>query len=198
MDINVKDPLLFLGGMAVGAVISWLVTKKLCEKNKEEEIEQRVQEEVASVKETYGRITQEVKERSEVNRNKPDLEKYVNALMKNKPANDIQQQEPEPDVTNEEELMPPISDVPVMVSFGEFVQALNGYDKINIDVYEDNVSADDDFNVLILEDYIGSELVDYFTSEKDVDEICVRNDPKRLYINVAKDPRTFEEARQME
>ena len=188
--MNFKDPLLVLGGMVVGSVISWFVTKKICEKNKEDEIEAQVEERVASIKETYGRITQEIKDRSETNKNKPDLEKYVNTLMKDKHRHEP---EPEPEVDDEEDLMPPISDIPVMVSFGEFATALNGYDKITLTLYSDNVCADEEYNVIVLSDYIGDELANHFMTDEDLDEICVRNDQKKIYIDVAKDLKTFKE-----
>ena len=188
--MNFKDPLLVLGGMVVGSVISWFVTKKICDKNKEEEIEARVEERVASVKETYGRITQEIKDRSEANKNKPDLEKYVNALMKDKHK---REPEPEPQPEDEEDLMPPVTDIPVLVSFGEFATALNGYEKITLTLYSDNVCADEEYNVIVLSDYIGEDLASQFMADEDVDEICVRNDPRKIYINVAKDLKTFQE-----
>lgn len=192
--MNFKDPALFLGGMIFGSVVTWFITKRICEKGKEDEIERQVQERVESVKETYGHITQEIKERSEANKNKPDLEKYVNALMKSRP----QQEQPEVEVVSEreaEDLMPPISDIPVQVSYGEFATALNGYQKITLYVYTDNVCADDEHNVIILENYIGDDLANDFLESEDLDEICVRNDSRGLYINVAKEDRTFEEAR---
>ena len=192
--MNFKDPALFLGGMIFGSVVTWFITKRICEKGKEDEIERQVQERVESVKETYGHITQEIKERSEANKNKPDLEKYVNALMKSRP----QQEQPEVEVVSEreaEDLMPPISDIPVQVSYGEFATALNGYQKITLYVYTDSVCADDEHNVIILENYIGDDLANDFLESEDTDEICVRNDSRGLYINVAKEDRTFEEAR---
>lgn len=188
--MNFKEPLLFLGGLAIGSVISWFVTKKVCEKGKEEEIAARVEEQVASVKETYGRITKEIKDRSEVNKNKPDLEKYVNILMKDK--HKTEPEEPE-QVEDAEDLMPPVTDIPVQVSFGEFATALNGYEKITLTLYSDNVCADEEYNVIVLSDYIGEELAEQFMSDEDIDEICVRNDPRKIYINVAKDLKTFQE-----
>lgn len=189
--MNYKDPLLVLCGAAVGSLITWIIAKKVCEKNKEKEIEARVEERVESVKKTYGRITQEIKDRSEANKNKPDLEKYVNALMKDRPK--IEPEETE--VEDEEDLMPPVSDIPVQVSYGEFATTLNGYDKVTLTLYSDNICADEEFNVIILSEYIGKELADQFIADEEIDEICVRNDPKKLYINVAKDLKTFEEDR---
>lgn len=189
--MNYKDPLLVLCGAAVGSLITWIITKKACEKNKEKEIEARVEERVESVKKTYGRITQEIKDRSEANKNKPDLEKYVNALMKERPKTEPEETE----VEDEEDLMPPVSDIPVQVSYGEFATTLNGYDKVTLTLYSDNICADEEFNVIILSEYIGKELADQFIADDEIDEICVRNDPKKLYINVAKDLKTFEEDR---
>lgn len=189
--MNFKDPLLVLCGAAVGSLITWFITKKSCNKNKEEEIEAQVEERVKSLKETYGRITKEIKDRSEANKNKPDIETYVNTLMK-----DSGRKEPEETrMVEEEDLMPPISDIPVQISYGEFATALNGYDKVTLTLYSDNICADEEFNVIILSEYIGEELADQFFKDEDIDEICVRNDPRKLYINVAKDIMTYEEDR---
>ena len=191
---NFKDPLLVLGGAVFGSLITWIVTKKVCEKNKEEEIERQVEERVASVKESYKPIIKEIQERSEANKNKPDLEKYVTTLMNSRARNSGPDISEEP--IDEEDLHPPISDVPVQVSYGEFATSLNGYDKVSLYIYADDVCADDEFNVIVLDNYIGSELAEEFTSNEDVDEICVRNDNKSLYINVAKEPRTYKEAKE--
>lgn len=189
--MNFKDPLLVLCGAAVGSLVTWFITKKKCDKNKEKEIEAQVEDRVKSLKETYGRITQEIKDRSEANKNKPDLEKYVNALMKDRPKTEPEETE----VEDEEDLMPPVSDIPVQVSYGEFATTLNGYDKVTLTLYSDNICADEEFNVIILSEYIGKELAHQFITDEEIDEICVRNDPKKLYINVAKDLKTFEEDR---
>ena len=161
----------FVGGAAIGSLVTFKATKKMYDKI--------IREEIKSVKEVFSKRSQIVKEETvktekdeivEKASHKPDISEYAKVLNNedythySKTKKDTDEKE-SPYVIEPEE-------------FGEF----DDYATISLTYYSDGILADDaDEMIDDVEEVIGSESLDILSDE---DTVYVRNDKRKCDYEV--------------
>ena len=74
--MTIKEPIIFVSGVAIGGAVAWFVCRKHYKRIAEEEI--------TSVKESFDKLQKEAQRRADAAKSKPDLSIYVEALEKAK------------------------------------------------------------------------------------------------------------------
>lgn len=172
---------IFVLGAAVGSAVTWQYTKKF--------YEQRAQEEINSVKKTYGKKVvpaQGEEDRTEKEAatvvdgvdDKPDILRYAEFLKHEKYTTDDDS--------------PTAESKPYVISpdeFGEFEE----YDRISLTYYADQVLADEnDDKIKDVDEVIGVESLTHFGEFED-DSVFVRNDRLKCDYEILMDSRTYSE-----
>lgn len=172
---------IFVLGAAVGSAVTWQYTKKF--------YEQRAQEEINSVKKTYGKKVvpaQGEEDRTEKEAatvvdgvdDKPDILRYAELLKHEKYITDDDS--------------PAAESKPYVISpdeFGEFEE----YDRISLTYYADQVLADENDNkIKDVDEVIGVESLTHFGEFED-DSVFVRNDRLKCDYEILMDSRTYSE-----
>ena len=172
---------IFVLGAAVGSAVTWQYTKKF--------YEQRAQEEIDSVKETYGKkvvpaqVEADTAEKEAATvvdgvDDKPDILHYAEILKNEKYTTDDESPiaESKPYVISPDE-------------FGEFEE----YDRISLTYYADQVLADEnDDKIKDVDEVIGVESLTHFGEFED-DSVFVRNDRLKCDYEILMDSRTYSE-----
>lgn len=172
---------IFVFGAAVGSAVTWQYTKKF--------YEQRAQEEIDSVKETYGKKVVPAQVEADTDEkeaatvvdgvdDKPDILHYAEILKHEKYT------------TGDES--PTAENKPYVISpdeFGEFEE----YDRISLTYYADQVLADEnDDKIKDVDEVIGVESLTHFGEYED-DSVFVRNDRLKCDYEILMDSRTYSE-----
>ena len=175
MGDSVKNFMIFAAGAAIGSAITWNFVKA--------KYEQIANEEIASVKDTYAKKLEEIRDREiedelgeddeadfyeedtdEEEFSEDDMENYYDAVR------EYEHNDYDNSTKNELEV-----DKPYVISpeeFGEF----DNYEQISLTYYDDGYLADDmDDLVEDVEDIIGWELLNHI-GEYEEDAIHIRND----------------------
>ena len=175
MGDSVKNFIIFAAGAAIGSAITWNFVKA--------KYEQIANEEIASVKDTYAKKLEEIRDREiedelgeddeddfyeedtdEEEFSEGDMENYYDAVR------EYEHNDYDNSAQNELEV-----DKPYVISpeeFGEF----DNYEQISLTYYDDGYLADDmDDLVEDVEDIIGWELLNHI-GEYEEDAIHIRND----------------------
>lgn len=172
---------IFVLGAAVGSAVTWQYTKKF--------YEQRAQEEIDSVKETYGKKVVPAQVEADTDEkeaatvvdgvdDKPDILHYAEILKNEKYTTDDES--------------PTAESKPYVISpdeFGEFEE----YDRISLTYYADQVLADEnDDKIKDVDEVIGVESLTHFGEFED-DSVFVRNDRLKCDYEILMDSRTYSE-----
>ena len=172
---------IFVLGAAVGSAMTWQYAKKF--------YEQRAQEEIDSVKETYGKklvpahVEEDTAEKEAATvvdgvDDKPDILHYAEILKHEKYTTDDES--------------PTAESKPYVISpdeFGEFEE----YDRISLTYYADQVLADEnDDKIKDVDEVIGVESLTHFGEFED-DSVFVRNDRLKCDYEILMDSRTYSE-----
>lgn len=172
---------IFVLGAAVGSAVTWQYTKKF--------YEQRAQEEIDSVKETYGKKVVPAQVEADTDEkeaatvvdgvdDKPDILHYAEILKHEKYTTDDES--------------PTAESKPYVISpdeFGEFEE----YDRISLTYYADQVLADEnDDKIKDVDEVIGVESLTHFGEFED-DSVFVRNDRLKCDYEILMDSRTYSE-----
>lgn len=187
IKINIFTVLSFLGGAAVGSLITWK-----CVEKKYADI---AEEEINSVKEVFTVPKVEIKKNPGVEKqenisktatNKPSLAEYARKLKdggyinySNKPDID----EPKKVVDDEEK--PYVID-PDM--FGDDDE----YDRVSLTLYADGILADEDDTIINAEEVVGDALDHMGEYEDDAVHVC--NPLRKIYYEILADGRSYESA----
>ena len=195
--MQIKDPIIFVVGAAIGAAGAWFFTKKYYEKITDEEI--------ASVKESYKKLQEDAQKRADAAKNKPDLSIYMEAINKTDEKPEIvnysgftEEPEPEEEVINREDLLPkPLEKnvdrtKPYLINRLPYTNEDPDYTQITVIYYADGTYADQRGTEIEIEDYIGTNLMGY-VEETDKEEIFIRNEELGVDIDICKDARTYDE-----
>lgn len=199
--MQIKDPIIFVVGAAIGAAGAWFFTKNYYRNKADEEIE--------SVKVSFRKLQEDAQKRAEAAKNKPDLTVYMDALAKSEGA----EQEPsakminysgfteEPEVEeeiNRDELLPkplePNVDrtKPYLINRLPYADEDPDYTQITVMYYADGTYADMQGRQMEIEEYIGTNLMGY-VEETDKEEIFIRNEDLGIDIDICKDARSYDE-----
>ena len=179
----------FIAGGAIGALVAW----KIAEARKEEEI--------ASVKATYSKITvpryegpqdareaeeaKEVSKETEHVKEKPDIMEYAARLSSQGYTTYSNVKEA---VTKPKRAV----DGPRVISPDEFGDD-EEYSKITLYYYADGVLCDDeDQPVDNIDDIVGEDFAEHFGEYED-DSVFICNDPRRCYYEILKSLKTYRE-----
>ena len=206
MTETIKNPLIFLAGVAVGSLVTWLCVRDHYRTEKEEEI--------ASVKEVYERHFAQTAEEEKVAiaKNKPDISIYTQALEDARARSQYRTVEVAEDEDEEEaEAGPDPEEVKqefsrqtsnlYEITPSEFASFSNDRTRITITRFADDVFADEMYNQLDPMEYLSGDLVP-LTDSKPVrcldyirrmpqDEICIRNFDLGIDIDVVTEARTY-------
>ena len=175
MGDSVKNFIIFAAGAAIGSVITWNFVKA--------KYEQIANEEITSVKETYAKKLEEIRDHEiedelgeddedDFNEEDTDEEEFSEGDMENyyDAVREYEHNDYDNSAQNELEV-----DKPYVISpeeFGEF----DNYEQISLTYYDDGYLADDmDDLVEDVEDIIGWELLNHI-GEYEEDAIHIRND----------------------
>ena len=184
-----KKALIFIGGAVTGSLVSWYFTKK--------KYETLAENEIAKMREGYRKKNKELAERARV---KPNISEVVNDRLTihkedvdlaEKEENLIAKYAEESEPTGEENISPN-DDVIEFIDDGEFA-SMNGYEKVNLVLYEDDVLANEmSDDIVLVEDTVGQQAIDDF-KHYNPEAFYVRNNQLMTEYEITRDHRTYEE-----
>ena len=208
--MQIKDPIIFAVGAALGAGVTWFFTKRYYEKLSEQEIE--------SVKKSFKKLQEDAQKRADAAKNKPDISVYAEALNKAR-ENELEErnvnthavnytgftEEQESEDGEEEDgysyksnavAQPLEKNVdktkPYLLNRMPYQNEEPYYNMVTIMYYADGTYAEPHGKEIEVIDYIGENLMGY-VEETDKDEIFIRNEELELDIDIVKDARTYDE-----
>ena len=181
--------LIFIGGAVTGSLISWYFTKK--------KYETLAENEIAKMREGYRQKNKELAERARI---KPDISEVVkdqitirqdDVDLSEKEENLIAKYAEESEPTGEENISPN-DDVIEFIDDSEFA-SMNGYEKVNLVLYEDDVLANEmSDDIVLVEDTVGQQAIDDF-KHYNPEAFYVRNNQLMTEYEITRDHRTYEE-----
>lgn len=211
MKTEVKNPLIFAAGLAIGSVVTWYLTK--------EHYRTQAEEEIASVKEVwskrYGETNKEALEKAIMATNKPDISVYAQVLQEareREAAGQTMETEEESEVIEDEEP----EDVEAIkqeftrgtsnlyeITPSEFASFSNNRTRVTITRFADDVFADEMYNQVDPMTYLSGELVPLndstpvkaltYIRKMMQDEICIRNFDLDIDLDIVTEGRTYKE-----
>ena len=181
--------LIFIGGAITGSLVSWYFTKK--------KYETLAENEIAKMREGYRQKNKELAERARI---KPDISDVVkdqitihkdDVDLAEKEENLIAKYSEESEPTGEENISPN-DDVIEFIDDSEFA-SMNGYEKVNLVLYEDDVLANEmSDDIVLVEDTVGQQAIDDF-KHYNPEAFYVRNNQLMTEYEITRDHRTYEE-----
>lgn len=184
-----KKALTFIGGAVIGSLVSWYFTKK--------KYETLAENEIAKMREGYRQKNKELAERARI---KPDISEVVkdritihqeDVDLAEKEENLIAKYAEESEPTGEENISPN-DDIIEFIDDGEFA-SMNGYEKVNLVLYEDDVLANEiSDDIVLVEDTVGQQAIDDF-KHYNPEAFYVRNNQLMTEYEITRDHRTYEE-----
>ena len=181
--------LIFIGGAVTGSIVSWYFTKK--------KYETLAENEIAKMREGYRQKNKELAERARI---KPDISEVVkdqitirqeDVDLSEKEENLIAKYAEESEPTGEENISPN-DDVIEFIDDSEFA-SMNGYEKVNLVLYEDDVLANEmSDDIVLVEDTVGQQAIDDF-KHYNPEAFYVRNNQLMTEYEITRDHRTYEE-----
>lgn len=214
---------LFTAGAAIGSVVTWKLVKTKYEQIAQEEIDS-VKEEYASLmksmRDKLKNSTVNPDESTETDENADgdypddddrDLASHEQEMVEyykliSKYCNNNNEKVSEENNENNEEggkrdededdLGFPYIKGPYVISANDFNSSPPGYNAQSLDYFADGVLADGWGVILDIEETIGEESLEHFGDEQD-DILYVRNERNEIDYEIARDPRTYDEARRL-
>ena len=187
--IGDKNALIFIGGAVTGSLVSWYFTKK--------KYETLAENEIAKMREGYRKKNKELADRARV---KPNISEVVNDRitihqedvdLDEKEENLIAKYAEESEPTGEENISPN-DDIIEFIDDSEFA-SMNGYEKVNLVLYEDDVLANEmSDDIVLVEDTVGQQAIDDF-KHYNPEAFYVRNNQLMTEYEITRDHRTYEE-----
>lgn len=184
-----KKAFIFIGGAVTGSLISWYFTKK--------KYETLAENEIAKMREGYRQKNKELAERARI---KPDISEVVkdqitirreDVVLDEKEENLIAKYAEESEPTGEENISPN-DDIIEFIDDSEFA-SMNGYEKVNLVLYEDDVLANEmSDDIVLVEDTVGQQAIDDF-KHYNPEAFYVRNNQLMTEYEITRDHRTYEE-----
>ena len=184
-----KKAFIFIGGVVTGSLVSWYFTKK--------KYETLAENEIAKMREGYRQKNKELAERARI---KPNISEVVNDRLTirkddvdlaEKEENLIAKYAEESEPTGEENISPN-DDVIEFIDDSEFA-SMNGYEKVNLVLYEDDVLANEmSDDIVLVEDTVGQQAIDDF-KHYNPEAFYVRNNQLMTEYEITRDHRTYEE-----
>ena len=184
-----KKALIFIGGAVTGSLVSWYFTKK--------KYETLAENEIAKMREGYRKKNKELADRARV---KPNISEVVNDRitihqddvdLAEKEENLIAKYAEESEPTGEENISPN-DDIIEFIDDSEFA-SMNGYEKVNLVLYEDDVLANEmSDDIVLVEDTVGQQAIDDF-KHYNPEAFYVRNNQLMTEYEITRDHRTYEE-----
>ena len=184
-----KKALIFIGGAVTGSLVSWYFTKK--------KYETLAENEIAKMREGYRKKNKELADRARV---KPNISEVVNDRitihkddvdLSEKEENLIAKYAEESEPTGEENISPN-DDIIEFIDDSEFA-SMNGYEKVNLVLYEDDVLANEmSDDIVLVEDTVGQQAIDDF-KHYNPEAFYVRNNQLMTEYEITRDHRTYEE-----
>ena len=201
--MQIKDPIIFVAGTAIGAVSAWFFTKRYYQKKADAEIE--------SVKQSFKKLQEDAQKRANAAKNKPDLSVYMEALNKSEENHESEApkvinysgftetpESEDDEVIDRKELLPkPIEPnvdrtKPYLINRLPYADEDPDYTQITVVYYADGTYADPHGKEMEIEDYIGVNMMGY-VEETDKEEVFIRNEELGVDIDIVKDARTYDE-----
>lgn len=184
-----KKAFIFIGGAVTGSLVSWYFTKK--------KYETLAENEIAKMREGYRQKNKELAERARI---KPDISEVTkdrftihqeDVDLAEKEENLIAKYAEESEPTGEENISPN-DDIIEFIDDGEFA-SMNGYEKVNLVLYEDDVLANEmSDDIVLVEDTVGQQAIDDF-KHYNPEAFYVRNNQLMTEYEITRDHRTYEE-----
>lgn len=196
---KLKSALIFVAGVTCGAAVAWATTKQ--------KYEQILEEEIASVKETYKNrqelivtetkeVTEEttVEEDSTAQYTAEEKEEYNSIIENNGYVNYTKYMNGEEKKENEESIESGCADLPYVIEPEQFGE--DGYDTQTLTYYADGVLVDDlDDLVDDMETVVGLENLKVF-EEFGASSVLVRNEIFRVDYEIVKDDWNYSDLNQ--
>lgn len=176
----------FAAGAGIGSFVTWKIANK--------KFEEKMQEEIDSVKEVYGyhsnnvKDVSEAKEAAEKAKEKPSIEEYTSKLTKmDYTACSAKPETVKPaEVKNSQDE----EDKPYVISPDEFGEVPE-YAQISLTYFADHFVADDDYKIIEdVEEVIGFDSLNHI-GEYEEDSVHVRNDRLKSDYEILVDNRKY-------
>ena len=195
-DLKFEKQLIFVSGVAVGSLITWLAVKK---KYKDE-----AQYQIESVKEAYSKINKEAIERAAAAKNKPDISMYTKVLEQSSTL-DKETEESEEEYVGDEPIIEqsPQDDEEYLYEIDKesFASYTNDNTRVSVTYYADDVFADEMYDKIDPREYFDKRLVLLdggapvntieYIRRMVTDELIIRDEQRGLDIDISVDDRTF-------
>lgn len=172
MNKNIlSNILMFAAGAAVGSVVTWKLMQVKCE--------QRIQEEVESVREAFDKL-EDIAEEADKEDEPEDAKIVDNIIRENNYDGQNEGEEVDDDMVG-----------PHVITYDDFAE--NGYEGESLYYFTDGVVTDLMYNVMDdYEDLIGDDFAEHF-GEEEPDVVYIRNDKLKTDFEVLRDERRFSE-----
>lgn len=209
--MQIKDPIIFLVGAAIGSGVTYFVTKKVIEEKAEIKYEAQYQEELKSVKESFAYLAEEDRKKAEAAKNKPPVKAVYEAAINEARAREEAAESKKVNYSNpqtidfeddeiEDDANTPLIDTTIIDEDTDTSQPYilkripddEDYTRVNVTYYADGTYADSRDTEMEIEEYIGKKMMDY-VANTDKDEVFIRNEDLGLDIDITKDTRTYDE-----
>lgn len=196
MNNTLSKVIIFTAGAAIGSVVTWKIVKTKYEKIAQEEID--------SVKETFGRRYDELSLvvdgiQEQVSTDSEDVEDEFEETFPEEEVKTYRSLVSDSHYTNEsdiyeddEEEVDEDMDKPFIIPPDEFGEK-DGYDTVSLTYYSDGVLTDDCDDVIEdVDGLVGEDFAEHFGEYED-DSVFVRNDYMQTDYEILKDFRKFSE-----
>lgn len=209
--MQIKDPIIFLVGAAIGSGITYFVTKKVIEEKIEIKYEAQYQEELKSVKESFAYLAEEDRKKAEAAKNKPPVREVYETAINEARAREAEAEAKKVNYSKpatigleddeiEDDANTPLIDTTIIDEDTDTSQPYilkripddEDYTRVSVTYYADGTYADSRDTEMEIEEYIGKNMMDY-VAHTDKDEVFIRNEELGLDIDITKDTRTYDE-----
>lgn len=175
--MNMKNILIFLVGAATGSLITYVTVKRKYEEIANEDFRARQEEERARREKT----PEEQKEAAREAADKPNIIDYSKKLA----------EEGYTDYSTAKEEA--TGHKPAYIIDQDGFDEENGYDKVTLNYYSDEVLADDEDDIFENKEMLKESGFDDYLFENNLDEVYVRNDDLQTDYEILTDRRTYQE-----
>lgn len=188
MKSILSSTLLFLGGAAIGSAVTYKILKTRCD--------QRIKEEVDSVKEVFARVSgvdiSEEESADSIDYDKePTEEDIVNDIISSEGYTSDNTEKPQKGGPG-----PMETDRPYIITPEEFGELEDeGYETVVLSYYTDGILADDShFIVEDVDSVVGKDFADHFGEYED-DSVHVRNDRLKTDYEILLEARAYKDVK---
>lgn len=195
--MEIRDGIIFIAGVAIGAIGAWIICKDHYESIVEEELES-IKKEFSEYKKKF---SDQAKQKADLLKEKPFDNLYASMLKKN----DIPKEKVDYSAVSRSNASYPSEDAPLEIEVEEEDDTLelitmyefnepNNYAKLIFNYYSNGIFSDEANHEVDISKYLGKYCDNVFIGNCKGDDICFRNNALMTDIAIVKETMTYEES----